>query len=520
MTQTNVMSLLGTNHVPTEEERRVIEQSLDDHELELAGLQDEIIELRQTINARQSAARKAQDIIDAHRLLLENSPMRTLLPEILGEIFEAYCNLYPLPDFSYWDYRRRNTLMKSRMELLHVCRRWRTIALSTPRIWSAFPLFARQSPLKDPTFNEEMVDLWLTSSRRVPLDIYASYNEDSPVYIATHLISQIHRCRRLNLEFQFHHKRLESITWLTLPIAPMLTVLYFHSDRWADAGMIAWASQLFPALPNLTDLDFNGPAFVLSNASLDTLKILRCTLVNPEQFVGALKGLPLLEEMHVGHMPDATAPTSSAVHKSLKVLDIRWDPSELDAIPNLLRQLTLPALESLEIHDRFVPPKDIMDFLTHSACSLITLRMAPNTNRRHRSDNSEYDILPCLRMKQNQSLKRLFIHAPNDSLTVYIKGLSPEILGYLKGPGLPHLAEIGFTTSTENISVVREVIKCREAMYKENLVKSKLSRVEIVLSTTDRWFSGKVKKDDIKRASESLRDLGVSIELRSCEALF
>ncbi|KAK0500606.1 hypothetical protein EDD18DRAFT_1459345 [Armillaria luteobubalina] len=456
------------------------------HQLELDGLQDEITELQQIINARQSAARKVRDIIDAHRMLLENSPMRTLLPELLGEIFEAYCDLYPLPDFSYWDYRRRNTLMKSRMELLHVCRRWRTIALSTPRIWSAFPLFSRQSPLNNPTFNEEMVDLWLTSSRRVPLDIYASYNEDSPFYTATHLISQIHRCRRLNLEFQFHHKKLESITWLTLPIAPMLTVLYFHSDRWADAGMIAWASHLFPALPNLTDLDFNGPASVLIR--------------------GCPQGLPLLEEMHVGHMPDATAPTSSAIHRSLKVLDICWDPSELDAIPNLLRQLTLPALESLEIHDRFVPPKDIMDFLTRSACSLITLRMAPNTNGRHRSDNNEHDILPCLRMEQNQSLKRLFMYAPNDSLTVYIKGLSSE--------------EIGFTTSTENISVVREVIKCRQAMYKENLVESMLSRVEIVLSTTDQWFSGKVKKDDIKRASASLRDLGVSIELRSCEALF
>ncbi|KAK0208859.1 hypothetical protein DFS33DRAFT_478885 [Desarmillaria ectypa] len=519
MTETNVISLLGTNHAPTEEERRVIEKSLEDHESELKDLLDEIQQLQQTINARHSAVRKVQGTIDAHYMLLRHSPMRTLLPEILGEIFEVHCDLHPLPDFSYWDYRRRNTLMKSRMELLHVCRRWRTIALSTPRIWSAFPLFARESPLNNPTFDEEMVNLWLTSSQRVPLDIYASYHEDSPDYTATHLISQIHRCRRLNLEFQFHHNRLESITWLTLPIAPMLTALYFHSDRWADASMVAWASQLFPTLPNLRDLDFNGPASLLSNASLGALKILHCTLMNPEQFVGVLKGL-LLEEMHVGHMPDATAPTSRAIHKSLRVLDIRWDPSELDAIPNLLHQLTLPALESLEIHDRFVPPKHIMDFLTRSACSLITLRMAPNTNRRHRSDNREHAILPCLQMEQNRLLKRLFIHAPNDSLTVYIKGLSPEILEYLKGPSLPHLAEIGFTTSTENISVVKEVIKCREAMYKDNLVESMLSRVEIVLSSADRWFSGKVKKDDIKRASESLRDLGVSVELRSCEALF
>ncbi|KAG7452405.1 uncharacterized protein BT62DRAFT_302408 [Guyanagaster necrorhizus] len=520
MAQTNVVPLLGTNHAPTEEERRVIEQSLEDHESELEHLLDEIQELQQTIHARQRAVEKIRDTIDAHYMLLRHSPMRTLPPEILGEIFQAYCDLHPVPDFSNWDYRRRNTLMKSRMELLHVCRRWRTIALSMPRVWSAFPLFARQSPLSNPNFDKEMVNLWLMSSGRVPLDIYASYHEDSPDYTATHLISQIHRCRRLNLEFQFHHNRLGSITWLSLPIAPMLTTLCFHSDRWADASMITWASQLFPTLPNLRDLDFNGPASVLNTASLGSLRILRCTLMNPEQFVGALKGLPLLEEMHVGHMPDATAPTSCTIHKTLKVLDMRWDPSELDAIPNLLRQLTLPALESLEIHDHFVPPKDIMDFLTRSACSLITLRMAPNTNKRHRSDNREHAILPCLQMEQNQSLRRLFIHAPNDSMTVYIKGLSPEILEYLKGPGLPHLTEIGFTTSTENISVVKEVIKRREAMYKDNLVKSMLSRVEIVLSSADQWFSGKVKKDDIKRASESLKNLGVFVDLKSCEALF
>ncbi|KAF8992347.1 hypothetical protein BDZ89DRAFT_924059, partial [Hymenopellis radicata] len=77
------------------------------------------------------------------------SPMRTLPPEILSDIFAAYCDMHRLPDSpgpSHGSCSNR-TFLQSRMDLLRICHHWREVALSTPRLWNTFPIIRKGAEL-------------------------------------------------------------------------------------------------------------------------------------------------------------------------------------------------------------------------------------------------------------------------------------------------------------------------------------------------------------------------------------
>jgi hypothetical protein len=89
------------------------------------------------------------------------APIRRLPPEVLSEIFLRYKDennvLHPL-----------NRLNKAPLLLGGVCSRWRTIALSTPRLWTSFALAIRPKYLKSDVM---LAKTWLARAGRCPLTI-------------------------------------------------------------------------------------------------------------------------------------------------------------------------------------------------------------------------------------------------------------------------------------------------------------------------------------------------------------
>ncbi|KAJ7353570.1 hypothetical protein DFH08DRAFT_1077681 [Mycena albidolilacea] len=109
----------NTNYIPSDEEIQFIKGDLVSHAQELARIDERIREL-----AAQRDQIKAY--IDSHKALISHP--RRLPPDIVREIFVA-C----LPS-------DRNAVMSAQeapLLLCRICSAWRTIALSTPRLWAS-----------------------------------------------------------------------------------------------------------------------------------------------------------------------------------------------------------------------------------------------------------------------------------------------------------------------------------------------------------------------------------------------
>ncbi|KAJ7892817.1 hypothetical protein B0H14DRAFT_2177112, partial [Mycena olivaceomarginata] len=111
----------NTNYVPSDEEIKIIRMNLVSHTQELARIDGRIREL-----SAQRDQIQTHMISTGHKALISH-PHR-LLVDILWEIFVA-C----LP-------ANRNAVMSAQeapLLLGRICSAWRTIALSTPRLWAS-----------------------------------------------------------------------------------------------------------------------------------------------------------------------------------------------------------------------------------------------------------------------------------------------------------------------------------------------------------------------------------------------
>jgi hypothetical protein len=119
-------SNLHTNYTPTESEILQIQQFLTESLKRLSSLDAEIDRARSILDELHREHDALSDEIEAHRALI--SPIRQLPLDVLVEIF-VHC----LPE-------GRNAVMSSQeapILLGRICSAWRSIALSTPRLWES-----------------------------------------------------------------------------------------------------------------------------------------------------------------------------------------------------------------------------------------------------------------------------------------------------------------------------------------------------------------------------------------------
>jgi hypothetical protein len=109
-----------TNEPPSAWDRLTIASSLREHEEQLCTFQ---AEYRQILRC----TRKAESTIQVHRNVF--SPLRSLPPEILAEIFQNYVQDSVDDDIQH-----------SPFVISWVCRRWRDVALATSSIWTHLSL--------------------------------------------------------------------------------------------------------------------------------------------------------------------------------------------------------------------------------------------------------------------------------------------------------------------------------------------------------------------------------------------
>jgi len=166
----------NTNRATSRTETEQIYELLRLPEQELRNTDEEISRLHDLLNELEHRREKALTYIHKHRQLL--SPIRRLPPEILAETFVRCLPSNHLPT--------RN-LAEAPLLLTLVCKQWREIALSTPRMWCALHIYVPYSRFNDVQFIEKRkagIQQWLERSGSLPISLSVTHKH--PTWTPVH----------------------------------------------------------------------------------------------------------------------------------------------------------------------------------------------------------------------------------------------------------------------------------------------------------------------------------------------
>jgi hypothetical protein len=149
---------LNTNYAPSEEERHVIAQIVTEQDKRISHIDEEIHQLHLLLQPLLRDKGEVHASQEAHRQLL--SPSRRIPPELWGEVF-VHC--LPAGKFVKID------VQEAPMLLAQVSSSWRSIVLSTPRLWNSLYVSSRNGMVL--ASQSTLISTWLGRSGNLPLSI-------------------------------------------------------------------------------------------------------------------------------------------------------------------------------------------------------------------------------------------------------------------------------------------------------------------------------------------------------------
>ncbi|KAF7373851.1 F-box domain-containing protein [Mycena sanguinolenta] len=322
----------------------------------LTDIPAQILDLERSLLALRSEQKAVQERLDSYKY-----PVLTLPNEMVSEIFVNCMPPYPLcPPL---------TGISSPTSLTHICRKWRAVALATPRLWRAIPFTARFTPLPD-DYEYHPGDDWATRSGSLPLSITMNANAND-----------------------------------FLPA--MYPAVFYRRARWEYLKIMALPSS-FPIidgpLPALRHLEIHPKAAPPGGIfKFDDLPQLRTVVLR--EFIGEKAILPwnqltsLTIDAAMNQCASILRQTTNLVHCDVRLVCFGFDEVDdrsgshiqlpfleslaFKACPDglgrqFLDTLTLPALYSLETEERCLwsdPVGRLTRFIARSRCSLQVLNI-------------------------------------------------------------------------------------------------------------------------------------------------
>ncbi|RXW24269.1 hypothetical protein EST38_g1575 [Candolleomyces aberdarensis] len=267
----------------------------------------------------------------------DSSPISRLPPELLAEIF--LCCLpegrFPAP-----------CVTAAPLLPAHICKAWRSVALSTPELWSAIHLHHR-NPLQD----VRIAHLWLAHSGNRPLSLSLSIDFDErPQQAILNLICRYSK-RWEHVRFKFRQLLCPPMYDLELAMGnvPMLSTFEFHA-RDVSACNILPIRRLLSSAPHLKEISWVDD---LADAeTLLALPLSRLARLSLSIHYGSLDYIELLDQCaNLEHIritrpgpdirPSPRAPP--VLLPKLTSLNIAHD------LTGILDHLTLPALKHVRV---------------------------------------------------------------------------------------------------------------------------------------------------------------------------
>ncbi|KAF7364849.1 hypothetical protein MVEN_00355200 [Mycena venus] len=255
---------LNTNYVPSDSEICEIRTLLVDPVDELAKLDAQIEEMEITLSLLKEKRASLQAPIDAHRALI--SPMRHVPLDVLQEIF-----------FSCLPTEHNALIDPAEAPLLlgQICSHWRSVAYSTPRIWSSLhiPSFDSRShsvPSAIFVILGRIVERWLKRSGNCSLSISLSsginssldfWSEDHPILSPLLQVRQ----RLRHLELSADTQSLRQLLRLGPKDLPILKTIRIQAsgDPLFDGNLEATNALQLPTLEDIS-LSFSATSDPLS----------------------------------------------------------------------------------------------------------------------------------------------------------------------------------------------------------------------------------------------------------------
>ncbi|KIM27295.1 hypothetical protein M408DRAFT_24764 [Serendipita vermifera MAFF 305830] len=308
---------------------------------ELARLQDEL----KNIHTQNNDVSKRMDAIDTDVLRRRAwiSPQRTLPKEMLGEIFIAHVRLdwkAPLIDAS-------------------VCKRWRSTALSTPRLWS----FLR---IPDPDVPQELTSLWLKRAGNAPLHVHISYVDVTPEHLEQYRDvycmkfkpwpTNLHGLSYSKLEkliLDHDDASMDHLARDVFTTFGRLRILHLHWFRLSRRPLLQWAWDL----PPLEEFHIAGASWVW----IDAVELIASSVKRLAIDMGDVAPPPPPSiPVRTIHLPQLTYFAYGAQSRTLMVNDAA-------RLPIVSRILQAPNVEVFEDHtviplETSIPPEDNWNF--------------------------------------------------------------------------------------------------------------------------------------------------------------
>lgn len=422
----NLDFLFKSNLIPSEDHYNLIQDLLYEKEDEIDAIQDEIFHLEEQIEALRAKNRAAKRRARKYRGVL--SPLRSLPPELLSEIFlrtpdpdelsTAFITVFPIP-----------------LPLLHVCRKWRNVALTTPGLWNIFTVRSYRPLPEQWGIPRERVESWLTRSKTLPLQVnlhlYNIPNTERNQSAAMELLRQcsahFHRWDDLTIE-----RLANNVALPPMPQGEAVLLKKVHLDfRSWETIDVEWLLALLRAAPSLKTLHCNVPAVKLMTLPLTNIRALTLdvreegTPDNFMPFLSILRMLPQLEQLE-GQYIDEDIPMpaiSETVHTNLRVLKLH----DVQHLSSFLDSATFPALTELLLTSlEQWPQSKFFAFLTRSSALLSSLSLVS-------ASITSQEILSCLQHPNIHDTLRYL----NISMEHYKRLIPDSVLHFLTPPTDP-----------------------------------------------------------------------------------
>ncbi|KAK1231308.1 hypothetical protein PQX77_005588 [Marasmius sp. AFHP31] len=376
--------LSETNEPPSSFEADALRGEYKDHSRVTTLLDQEIVRLQASITALDRKRKRLGARLPSYKLAL--NPIRRLPNEILAYIFNL-CLDEMEPDTEAPVFTSLGP-PNPQWVLSQVCRKWRSLALSLPQLWTSIganwkePDIDEEKKESEVPVVERLLSLCLQRARDRPLRVSwgQSYSENK---LLSMLLFRSHQWKDARLACDMDGLKLISSHTGMFPELSSLC-LHFDEVNWYEARIEERAYAVFCDAPSLRSLTLSGYAdgWRVLTKLVPLKQITRLTITNLDDIpVGddCWDFLPRLENLQTFslEMHDYPEPRATPLClKNLHTLILRTVWSLKDDHP-FLGSLVLPALRILRFEDKVYQyeAEAILSLLNRSECRLEELAL-------------------------------------------------------------------------------------------------------------------------------------------------
>ncbi|KAJ6598524.1 hypothetical protein B0H10DRAFT_2441478 [Mycena sp. CBHHK59/15] len=337
-------NILHTNAVPSDADCQRIRALLVGPRKEAEELSQEIGRIQAVLDYLTRKRGHLVNFVDAHLALV--SPVRRLPDDVVREIFEASLpSEYPVLCGA-----------KSPLLLCQICRPWRRLALSTPRLWAS--LHVATAPSGDQQKVNDAVNVWISRSGSVPLSLSLFESPINTFYLGVSLVMKTFirvANRWKNVRFELAPERhLAPLAVLSPDDVPMLqsAVVEYQPEPEGDPPDVSALNFLsFMGAPTLRRVSLRFIATGYDSLPLHWQTLLHLSIkvpVDVREVLAVLQQSPKLETCNLGLQLKSMEGVDSPRPCHLDHLSQLCVYGQSHVSASFFRALVLPSLRRLE----------------------------------------------------------------------------------------------------------------------------------------------------------------------------